>query len=175
MALTAGLDFNKFNFNDRNAGNLNAGTTYTYKQGSWKAKLSGWTDASPFGFSSSTYIRSVRKYTGSGKVVIEGLNPGRKYKYKIYQQFSFKNWQYSPGLNKYTVNGQSKGSTARIGWANFGRPEDQPQVTVSSSAEADHSGKLTFVFKPGSYGTKHLPQLSGIRIANTGPVVVYTI
>ena len=115
------------NFNDRGDSSLNPGTTYTYKLScGYTVKLSGWTHARAYakGF--------LRNTAGSGKAVVEGLEPGRAYKYGIYQYAS----AYA-GTNSYRVNGENKGTSTST---------QSDAMTASGTAVADASGKLTFVF-----------------------------
>ena len=133
------------NFNDRGNSTLNPETTYTYKLScGYTVKLSGWAHT-------RAYAKGFLRHTaGSGKAVVEGLEPGRTYKYGIYQ------YSNTVATNSYSVNGENKGDTTM---------KQSDAMTASGTAVADASGKLTFVFQREA----HHVHLSGLAVAeNTG-------
>ena len=146
--------------------NLDTDSTYTYKQNTWTAKLSGWTRTGNF-------ARGFDTDTGSGKAVVEGLTPGRMYMYKIYQ---FWDGVVPSGtcLNSYTANRKSMGCCQTKPSFDGGGWLDGPKVTASNRVVANNFGKIMFVFKPGlatdEHGIlhHHNARLSGIRIDEAG-------
>ena len=131
------------NFADRGDSTLSTSITYTYTLANgYTAKLSGWTHTRDY---ANGFLRNTG---GDGVAVVEGLEGGSVYKYKVYQNVKD---QYGGG-NPLSINGQSKGSPTQ-------GPSDE--ATAEGIATATTDGKITFTFTK----SQGMVVLSGLAIA----------